>query len=212
MPEILTQPQPTSNQKALNWKRIIIAAVVAAFVIGLGVLIFLLFQPKEEVITPTTTKKATSSAKKDETAYFDDYKFTEKDYARSGPIIDVNLSISQDNTVTEAEPTRITDALRTSPSILANQKGDYILEVGTKNDRHSIGTILWNQSFPVYFDYTGPVFLGKDYSDIKWEQVYVGFRIPYEPEMKALRLWYLKAEIEGYESKVPKIIFFKELP
>ena len=67
MPEIPTQPQPTSNQKALNWKRITVIAVIGAVVIGLGVLIFLLLQPKEET-TPVTTKKATPSAKKDETA------------------------------------------------------------------------------------------------------------------------------------------------
>ncbi len=68
MPEDSTQPQPTSNQESINWKRILIVSVVAAVVVSLGVLIFLILQPKEETTTPVTTKKATPSAKKDETA------------------------------------------------------------------------------------------------------------------------------------------------
>jgi hypothetical protein len=72
MPEIPTQPQPISNQKSINWKRMLVVAVIVAIVIGLGVLIFLILQPKEE---PTTTNKtapsaniSTPSAEKDETA------------------------------------------------------------------------------------------------------------------------------------------------
>lgn len=67
MPEIPTQP--TSNQKSINWKNILIVAVIGAVVIGLGVLIFLILQPKPKETTPTTAPKtATTSAKKDETA------------------------------------------------------------------------------------------------------------------------------------------------
>ncbi len=63
MPEDTPQPQPTSKQKSINWKRILIVAVIGAIVIGLGILVFLLLQPKEETTSTVTTKKATSSAK-----------------------------------------------------------------------------------------------------------------------------------------------------
>ncbi len=63
MPEIPTQPQPTSNQKSINWKRILIVAVIGAVVIGLGVLVFLILQPKDEATSTVTSKKVTPSAK-----------------------------------------------------------------------------------------------------------------------------------------------------
>ncbi len=75
MPEIPTQPQPASEKKSINWKNIIIGIVVGAILVGLGVLIFLILQPKPTETTQTPTKKATPSAnistpsaKKDETA------------------------------------------------------------------------------------------------------------------------------------------------
>ena len=80
MPEIPTQPQPTSNRKSINWKRVLIITMIAVVVIGLGVLIFLL-QPEPETTSTVTTKKATPSAKistpsaeKDETVDWNVYK------------------------------------------------------------------------------------------------------------------------------------------
>ena len=148
----------------------------------------------------------------EKTVYSNEFTIKEKEYSDYGPIIDVNLTIGSNNTVTEAEPIEVTAGRRTSPSVLKPLEGDYVLEVGTKIDRLRMGTILWNQSFPVYFDYTGPVEEGADYSKIKYGQVPVSFKIPYEPEMKAIRLWYLKATVDWSKAKQPKIIFFKELP
>ncbi len=74
MPEAPTQPQPTSNQRSINWKRVLVVVVIGVVLIGLGVVIFLLLQPKEETtsVTPKkatpSAKVATPSAKKDETA------------------------------------------------------------------------------------------------------------------------------------------------
>ncbi len=63
MPEIPTQPQPTSNQKSINWKRVLIITVIAVVVIGLGEIVYRVLQPKEETTTAVTAKKATPSAK-----------------------------------------------------------------------------------------------------------------------------------------------------
>lgn len=75
MPEDIPQSQPISNQKSINWKRMLIVAVTAAVVIGLGLLIFLILQPEPETTSIVINKKATPSAKtstpsakKDETA------------------------------------------------------------------------------------------------------------------------------------------------
>ena len=55
------------EQKKINWKNVLIGVVIGAILVGLGVIIYLLLQPKSE--TPTTTPKtSTTSAKKDETA------------------------------------------------------------------------------------------------------------------------------------------------
>jgi hypothetical protein len=74
MPDISTQPQATSSPPSFNWKRVLVIVVIAAVLIGLGVVIFLLLQPKEETTSPT--KKATPSAEKDETA---DWELVEND-------------------------------------------------------------------------------------------------------------------------------------
>ncbi len=110
MPEITTQPQPTPNQKSINWKNILIGAVIGAVAIGLGVLIFLLLQPKDEISSTVTTKKATPSvkistpsAKKDETSDWKTFSDKEKtitlkypkewDFVRENPPIGKSRSI-----------------------------------------------------------------------------------------------------------------------
>jgi hypothetical protein len=112
MPEIPPQPQPTSNKKAINWKRVLIVALVGAIVIGLGVLIFLILQPKEE--TPTTANKATPSAKKDETA---DWKtYTGKYYTFKYP------------TDWKIETATLPDELRlVSPDLVVDESGPLII-------------------------------------------------------------------------------------
>lgn len=130
-------------------------------------------------------------------------KFTikEKEYPTYGKIIDVNLMVHRDDTVTEAEPIEVKMGRPTSPSILKQLEGGYLLRVGERVDRLWIGTVLWSQPFPIDFDYTGPVIEGIDYSEIRYDRVFVSFRIPYEPRMKSLQLWHKD-----------KLIFFKELP
>ncbi len=108
MPDISTQPQTTPEGKSINWKRILTVAVIGTVIIGLGVLLFLLLQPKEEAITPTTTKKATPSAKvstpsakKDVTANWkvytnDNIGFTLK-YPRSWEYVKENNEEYQDD-------------------------------------------------------------------------------------------------------------------
>lgn len=154
----------------------------------------------------------TASSYNEKTVYSNEFSIKGKEYSDYGPIIDVNLTIDRNNTVTETEPIEVTAGRRTSPSILKKLEGDYVLEVGTKVDQLRIGTILWSQSFPVDFGYTGPIEEGIDYSNIKYGSQLVSFKIPYAPEMKALRLWYLKATVDWSKTKEPKIIFFKELP
>ncbi len=82
MPEIPTQPQTTPEGKPINWKNILIGAVIGGVLVGVGVLIFYLYQSNSEETTPTTTPKtlttsakiATPSAEKDETADWNIYK------------------------------------------------------------------------------------------------------------------------------------------
>lgn len=79
MAEVPVQPQPIS--KGINWKTVIVSAVVGGLVVGIGALGFYLYQGQSEdttstqVTTPKTTtdstKQATPSAEKDET---DDWK------------------------------------------------------------------------------------------------------------------------------------------
>ncbi len=57
MPDDTTQPQQTTSKEPLNWKRVLIVAVIAAVVIGLGVFVFLILQPKPEPSSPITTQK-----------------------------------------------------------------------------------------------------------------------------------------------------------
>ena len=90
MSEIPAQSQPTSNHKSINWRNIIIGTVIGAILVGLGVFVFLILQPKPETTSTVTTKKATPSAttatpsaKKDETA---DWKtYSSKNYSINYP-------------------------------------------------------------------------------------------------------------------------------
>ncbi|OGY28338.1 MAG: hypothetical protein A2Z42_03165 [Candidatus Woykebacteria bacterium RBG_19FT_COMBO_43_10] len=65
MPDVSTESQITPSQRAINWKTILIIVVIGTVLIGLGVLIYLVLQPREEATAPSA-KIPTSSAKKDE--------------------------------------------------------------------------------------------------------------------------------------------------
>lgn len=135
--------------------------------------------------------------------YSKEFTIKEKSYPTYGKIVNVNLLMHRDGTVTETEPIEIKTGIPTSLSVLKQLKGDYLLRIGEEPDRISIGTVLWNQSFSVDFDYSGPTALGEDYSKIDYDRVSVTFRIPRDFRMKALQLWYKPKN---------KLIFWKELP
>jgi len=52
------------------------------------------------------------------------------------------------------------------------------------------GNIYWNQTFDIYFDYSGPVAFGRNYSNISYDYFLLSFRIPYDFRMKELRLYH----------------------
>jgi hypothetical protein len=58
--------KPEQPQKSLNWKNVLIGVLIGSILVGggVGLLCYLLFQPKSSEPTVTTPKKATSSAKK----------------------------------------------------------------------------------------------------------------------------------------------------
>ncbi|OGY25423.1 MAG: hypothetical protein A2Z24_02950 [Candidatus Woykebacteria bacterium RBG_16_44_10] len=64
----VTPQQPTvavaTPKNPINWKNIIIGVVIGAIIVGIGVAIYLLLQPKpEEPTSPTNPKTATTAAK-----------------------------------------------------------------------------------------------------------------------------------------------------
>ncbi len=62
MAEVPIQPKPTSQ--GINWKNIFIGAIIGALLVGVGVLIFYLYQGSSEEFIPTTTPDtSTPSAK-----------------------------------------------------------------------------------------------------------------------------------------------------
>ena len=65
MPEIPVQQPTSSKQNQVNWRRILVIVVTATTLIGLGVLIFLIFQPEQAKPTssPTTYWKLYKNAK-----------------------------------------------------------------------------------------------------------------------------------------------------
>ena len=94
MPEDSTQPQTTPEGKSINWKRILIGAVIGAVLVGIiGALVFYLYQSNQEETNPTTTPKtstpsakiATPSAEKDETVDWKIFVYKEGNYSISLP-------------------------------------------------------------------------------------------------------------------------------
>ncbi len=99
----------------------------------------------------------------------------------SGGVIDMDIIIYPDDKVKEEKvilsygrPTRY------------YQKGqDYKLSVLNES-----GKVLWSQTFDIYFDYNGPVYLNKDYSEIKYQSFPFSYRIPYKKGMHKLVLYH----------------------
>ena len=102
----------------------------------------------------------------------------------SQTVLDVNLHVHPNDSVDEVSVS-ITDGRPTPDSVLQGMIGDYHLKIATAG-----GETLWTQAFALYFDYTGPVVLGEDYSGIRYDEMAVEFRIPYRRGMSALSLYH----------------------
>lgn len=94
MAEVPTQPQSQPTTQGINWKNILIGAVIGVVVVGIiGALVFYLYQGSSEETTPTTTPKtstpsaktSTPEAKKDETADWKIYTNDTFDYSIKYP-------------------------------------------------------------------------------------------------------------------------------
>jgi hypothetical protein len=99
-------------------------------------------------------------------------------------ILDVNLLVHRNDSVHD-KGIRIIWGRPTSDSVLQGLDGNYAIAVFDAS-----GAQVWSQAFPLYFDYTGPVVLGEDYSDIIYDLVDVAFRIPHSCGMSELRLYH----------------------
>ncbi len=97
----------------------------------------------------------------------------------STQLIDLNIIIYPDDTVIEDKI-----ILRYGRPTRYYQKGEeYKLTVVDEG-----GKVLWSQAFNIYFDYTGPVYLDVDYSEIKYTNFPFSYRIPYTRGMYELVL------------------------
>jgi len=99
-------------------------------------------------------------------------------------ILDVNLLVYQNDSVQD-KGVRVTWGRPTSDSVLQSLDGNYAIAVFDAS-----GAQVWSQAFPLYFDYTGPVVLGEDYSEITYDSIDVAFRIPHACGMSELRLYH----------------------
>ena len=99
-------------------------------------------------------------------------------------LLDINLHVYPNDTVNSHSIT-ITEGRITQESILLEKSGEYLLTIrGQSNEE------IFEQSFQLYFDYFGPVFLDGDYSDISLAKTDVSFRVPYSCPMKILNLFH----------------------
>jgi hypothetical protein len=55
--------------------------------------------------------------------------------------------------------------------------------------RSASGTVLETQPFEAYFDYTGPMADGVDYSGIKYDSVAVSLKVPYDDQAKSMEIF-----------------------
>lgn len=102
----------------------------------------------------------------------------------SQTVLDVNLRVHPDDSVDEVSIS-LTKGRPTPQSVLKGMAGDYSQEITSTG-----GVAPWTQTFALYFDYTGPVVLGEDYSGINYDQVAVEFRIAYRCGMSGLNLYH----------------------
>ncbi len=115
-----------NKPKGINWKNILIGVVIGVVLIGLGVLIFLILQPKPEPTTTVTTKKATPAAKistpsaeKDETADWETY---------TGETISVSFKIPQ-NFIVKDQKGKIQNTWVEGLITVSDEKGEQVFSV-----------------------------------------------------------------------------------
>jgi hypothetical protein len=94
-------------------------------------------------------------------------------------VIDIHLLVYQNDTV-------VMDSIQLRegrPSLSQPQDGNYQLTVSD-----ATGEILDRIRFPLYYDYTGPVLKGVDYSGIRFDPVTFDYKVPFTEAMKRLDL------------------------
>jgi hypothetical protein len=94
-------------------------------------------------------------------------------------IISISLAVNKNNTVEE----RNLSISNGRPTLFYNQHGIYPLVVQDKD-----GKTIWNQSLNIYFDYSGPVLEGVDYSNLSTDTYSLYVNIPYDTQMHTLQL------------------------
>jgi len=70
------------------------------------------------------------------------------------------------------------------PTLTYNEDGEYNLMVFDGS-----GKMVWSAMFDLYYDYYGPRVFGNDYSNITYDSKQVGYKIPYYPGMKDVKLY-----------------------
>lgn len=96
-------------------------------------------------------------------------------------IIDINLIVYPDDTVVK-QNIDIKDGM---PTRTNNRSGNYRLTIVNASDE-----IQWCQYFNVFYDYAGPIYDEVDYSGINYQSYYMSYRIPYNSNMYAAKLYH----------------------
>ena len=112
-------------------------------------------------------------------------------------ILNINLMVQSDDSV-ESLGVTIDYGRPTQDSVLANLSGDYHLLIFDKD-----GLEIFQQTFSLYFDYTGPVFDEVDYSAIGYTEQDFSIRLPYARPMNTLVLYHGGEEI--FSQQLPTI-------
>ena len=99
-------------------------------------------------------------------------------------LFDISLLFHDDGTV-DGDDIRISEGLPPDDALQSRLSGPFMLKI--LDDQ---GVQLEDQSFNIYFDYSGPVFSDVDYSDISYEVVGFSLYIPYSRAMERLEIYH----------------------
>jgi hypothetical protein len=114
-------------------------------------------------------------------------------------VINVGLLIGQDDSVA-ANYVEIIDGIPTSSYAVQDSSGNYTLQITRP------GEVLWSSSFNPQFYYYGPVTVGRDYSNLAFDEAYMSLSIPYTQEMMPAS----STLVELYHDE--SLVFSSELP